>query len=244
MAPFVAAVVALTNLCGSVSVDTHGARVASYVPAGGEEVFFMSETGTGGMPLCWPWFAGLGPAEGSRRHGIARYRDFTVVTNAWNSPSDSELTLRLESDPGTRSEFPHDFSLTVKIRLTDRLCVSMTGINTGNTPFAVTEAFHPYFAVGDSAQCQVNGVDMPQCTLVDAVSGVVLSLASDGGGFRVWRPSRTSSSSKSVTALAPDDWRKFICVESGTFAGSSAYVLRPGEGHTLSLSVQHRPKGR
>ena len=55
------AIVAITNLCGTVSVDTHGARVVSYVPEGGEEVLFMSETGMGGIPLCWPWFKELGP---------------------------------------------------------------------------------------------------------------------------------------------------------------------------------------
>ena len=237
MTSLFASILTLTNLCGSVSVDTLGARVVSYVPAGGGEVFFVSETGTGGMPLCWPWFAGLGPSEGSRRHGIARYRDFTVVSNAWNSPSDSELTLRLESDAGTRSEFPHDFSLTVKIRLAERLCVSMTGGNAGNTPFAVTAAFHPYFAVCDSTRCQVDGVQAMECRLSDPVSGAGLSLAREGGGFRVWRPARTSNSSKNVTALAPDDWKKFICIESGTFSKDDAYVLRPGESHTLSCTI-------
>ena len=47
MSAFLAAIVSLTNMCGVVSVDTHGARVVSYVPEGGEEVFFMSETGMG-----------------------------------------------------------------------------------------------------------------------------------------------------------------------------------------------------
>ena len=45
-----AAIVALTNLCGVVGVDTHGARVASYVTASGGEIFFTSATGTGGSP--------------------------------------------------------------------------------------------------------------------------------------------------------------------------------------------------
>ena len=197
----------------------------------------MSETGTGGMPLCWPWFAGLGPAEGSRRHGIARYRDFEVVANACKSPSCSELTLRLESNGDTRSEFPHAFVLTVTIRLAERLCVSMTGENTGNTAFAVTEAFHPYFAVCDSSQCQVDGVQNLECVLSDPLSGMRLSITREGGSFRVWRPERTSIFSKNITALAPDDWRKFICVESGTFSESNAYVLRPGESHTLSCTI-------
>ena len=57
MAPVLATIVALTNLMGTVEIDTRGARVTSYAPVGGSEVFFRSETGTGGMPLCWPWFA-------------------------------------------------------------------------------------------------------------------------------------------------------------------------------------------
>ena len=57
MTPVLATIVALTNLMGTVEIDTRGARVTSYMPVGGGEVFFTSETGTGGMPLCWPWFA-------------------------------------------------------------------------------------------------------------------------------------------------------------------------------------------
>jgi D-hexose-6-phosphate mutarotase len=55
MTPVLATIVALTNLMGTVEIDTRGARVTSYVPIGGSEVFFASKTGTGGLPLCWPW---------------------------------------------------------------------------------------------------------------------------------------------------------------------------------------------
>ena len=106
----------MTNMCGVVSVDTHGARVVSYVPEGGDEIFFVSEKGTGGMPLCWPWFAGNGPGKDSRRHGIARYKDFEVVGTE-RIGNDSTLTLRLKSDDETRKLFPHDFTLTVKVRM-------------------------------------------------------------------------------------------------------------------------------
>ena len=230
-----AAIVALTNLCGVVGVDTHGARVASYVPASGGEIFFTSATGTGGMPLCWPWFAGLGPSASSRRHGIARYRDFTVVSEKVHSPRDSELTLRLVSDAETRREFPHDFSLTVSIRLADRLIVTMTGENTGSDPFPVTEALHPYLAVEDSRRCEVRGVETFECTLFRTGSGRALTFTCAGGGFRIWRPNPESHSSKTVSSLAPGDWKRFICVESGTFA--NAYLLNPGEKHVLRCAV-------
>ena len=237
MSPVLASIVVLTNLCGTVSVDTHGARVASYVPAGGEEVFFVSETGTGGMPLCWPWFGGLGPADDSRRHGLARYMDFAVVSTN-RTGNDTTLTLRLDSCEETRRLFPHDFSLAVSVRLTDRLTVSMTAENTGKTPFLVTEAFHPYFRVSDQRKCRVEGIDAQECRLVDSVAGRTLSFTDEGGkGRYVWRPNENSHLSKSVSPISADDWRRFICVENGTFRKEDAYVLGPGERHTLSRTV-------
>ncbi|MBO7685690.1 MAG: hypothetical protein J6V72_04865, partial [Kiritimatiellae bacterium] len=201
MAPVLATIVALTNLMGTVEIDTRGARVTSYAPVGGSEVFFRSETGTGGMPLCWPWFADRGPA-GSKRHGLVRDRVFKVVGNKRHASWDRELTLRLESDEETRKVFPHDFALTVSIRLNDRLTVTMTGENTGTDPFEVSEAFHPYFAVADSAQCRVDGTDTSEYRLTDPVTGCVLSFSDEGGADRrVWRPNAKSHLSKSVTPI-------------------------------------------
>ena len=184
MVPFLAAIVALTNACGTVSVDTHGARVVSYVPVGGEEMLFVSKTGTGGIPLCWPWFAGLGP-EGSQRHGIARYRDFKVVGNKYHSYCDRELILRLESDAETRQIFPHDFALTVSVRLNDRLTLKMIGENTGSTPFEVTEAFHPYLAVSDSPQCREEGEMSGEWRMHDPVLGRTFSFTDEAGAAAV-----------------------------------------------------------
>ena len=157
--PAICAIVALTNACGTVAVDLHGARVVSYVPVGGEEVFFASETGTGGVPLCWPWFGELGPSDDSRPHGVARYCDFKVVETKNHSYCDKELVLRLESNEETRRHFPHDFALTVSVRLNDRLTIKMTGENTGKDPFEVTEAILPHLAAVDGQKCSVEGGD-------------------------------------------------------------------------------------
>ncbi len=238
MAPFLAAIVALTNSYGIVSVDTHGARVVSYVPEGGEEVLFVSKTGTGGVPLCWPWFAGLGP-EGAQRHGLARYCDFKVVGKKRYSSCGSELILRLESDEQTRKLFPHDFALTVSVRLNDRLTLSMTGENTGSRPFEVTEAFHPYLAVGDSPQCREERDVSGEWRLHDPVLGRTVAFTDEGGsGRRLWRPNPESHLSKTVSPIEPDDWRKFICPENGTLEKARAYVLKPGESHTLTRTIR------
>ena len=239
-----AAIVALTNMYGSVSVDTHGARVVSYVPAGGGEVFFNSATGTGGMPLCWPWFAGNGPYADSRRHGLARYMDFEVAEKAC-SRTVSTLTLRLRSGDVTRRLFPHDFELEVVVKMDGRLTVEMTGRNTGKTPFPVTEAFHPYFAVSDSTKCTVGEYCATGYSLSDPVSGRTLFFSGSGDkGLYVWRPNPESHLSKSVSPIGADDWRRFICVENGTFKKDDAYVLAPGGRHTLTRMIDARDGGR
>jgi D-hexose-6-phosphate mutarotase len=242
MTGFLAAVITITNLCGAVSVETRGACVVSYVPAGVEEVFFVSETGTGGMPLCWPWFAGLGPSEDSRRHGLARYCEFRLVAERHRSPRDSELELRLVSDAETHRLFPYDFELTLIVRLTDILTVSMTGRNTGGAPFTVTEALHPYFAVADQLRCTVEGAEGAVCRLYDPLARRELVFTQSGAdGYYVWRAKKDSHLAPNVSPIAPGDWRRFICVENGTMKRERAYTLKPGEGHTLTRTIACRP---
>lgn len=208
-----ASILALTNRFGSVAVDTHGARVVSYVPAGGSEVLEMLPSGYGGVPLCWPWFQFNGPrGKDSPKHGLARYRDFTLVSRVDGFRS-SELVFRLESDERTRREFPHDFILTLTVRLAESLTLELAGKNTGTSPFRVTEAFHPYIRR-------------------DALAGLK---DSGNGTFRTWDPDATSH--LKTQGLASDDWRKFVCIENGTFAQDRAYVLRPGERHALVRSL-------
>ena len=147
-------VVEIGNRYGTLKVDTFGARAVSYVPAGGSEVLASLSDGTGGMPLCWPWFANEGPSADCRRHGVARYSKFGVAAK-----SGGELSLRLVSDAETRKHFPHDFELTVTFQLGEELTILVTGRNTGTDAFPVTEMIHPYFRVGSAADCVVRGVD-------------------------------------------------------------------------------------
>lgn len=224
-------IVALTNLCGIVSVDTRGARIVSYVPVGGDEVFSPSHADTGGMPLCWPWFAEHGPSVRSRQHGVARYHDFKVESIKSREAWDSELTLRLDSNAETHREFPHDFTLEVSIRLTDRLTVSMSGTNTGRNPFPVAEAFFPYFSVGDSELCRIDDAGAGGCLIADPVSENELSLICEGGDCRVWRP-------KDVPTVPSGDGKRSICIGVGAFTGDGAHILNPGENHSLTCAIR------
>lgn len=212
-----ASILSLTNRFGSVSVDTTGARVLSYVPDGGREVFARLPSGYGGVPLCWPWFQYNGPrGDRSPKHGLVREREFATVECA-NGADRSLAVLRLESDDATRRIWPHDFVLTVRIELSERgLALDMTGENTGESPFEVTEAFHPYLLRTERERIPDDGT----------------------GEFRTWDPD--ASSHLKTQGLAPDDWRTFLCVENGTFLREKAYRLAPGARHTLSRRFRPR----
>lgn len=191
--PLMATVITLTNMWGSVAVGTLGARAVSYVPAGQEEVLARLQDGSGGIALCWPWFAMGGPT-GCRRHGVARYHDFVVVRQE-ESAQCSELVLRLQSNAETRRAFPHDFALTAVFRLEKALTVELIGENTGMTPFCVTEMLHPYFRVGSARECRVAGFD--GCTYRDAAHPEL-------GDTRVWQGDYAVSEGARIFAFPAD----------------------------------------
>ena len=210
----VAAIVALTNSFGTVSVDTLGARVLSYVPSGGRETLAMLPSGYGGIPLCWPWFQFNGPdGEKGGKHGIVRDREFELV-DLCRGGDCGRLVMRLKSDAATRLKWPYDFALALTVELDRRgLLLKLEGTNTGEKPFPVTEAFHPYFLRSELGRLKDSG----------------------SGYFRTWDPGPYSH--LRTTGLGPEDWRLFICVENGVFDRKQAYVLNPGQSHTLSRTI-------
>ena len=256
MGAFFATLLTLTNLFGSVTVETHGARVTSYVPAGGTETLRVLPSGTGGWMLCWPWFGGNKPCDEAPRHGLVRYREFEVVGREENART-SRVVLRQVSDVETRKVFPHDWSCTVAMVLDEKgLTVSVTGENTGATSFAVTEAMHPYFRVSTPRECRVTGLPEPYSVqggpsrvfpfstrahayrLEDAGAGRTFSFSSSGDiELAVWNPGEKGHLSKSVTSLGPEDWKTFVCVENGTISRSAGYDLVPGGRHVLSTTL-------
>ncbi len=212
-------VVVLSNRFGVAKIERLGARVVSYVPAGGKETLAMLDSGTGGIPICFPWFQFNGP-EGrkSPKHGIARYSMFDTV-RVDNGADESTALFRLRSYMAEHRElFPHEYELLLDVSLGETLTLVLLCRNTGKTAFPMTMAFHPYF-----------------------LRSAVPRLFNEGSGrFRTWDPDETSHTK--TQGLAPDDWRKFFCVENGSFDPSEAFTLKPGEVASLVRTLG--PKGR
>ena len=98
-----AAAVVLTNACGSIAVDSVGATLVSYVPAGGRETLFRSSEKmtddprhlcfNGGAPICFPW---VYDDEGRRSdlHGCVWNAEWERL----EANDDCELRFGVEAD--------------------------------------------------------------------------------------------------------------------------------------------------
>jgi glucose-6-phosphate 1-epimerase len=105
----------------------------------------------GGVPICFPWF---GPKEGGLQHGFARIMEWNFVEEDENFSH-----LSLSSNAETKSMWPFDFKLDLKIKeVENRLSISIDVHNTDLKPFDITFAFHTYFLISDIATIKIKGL--------------------------------------------------------------------------------------
>jgi glucose-6-phosphate 1-epimerase len=154
----------LTAPDGASALVTHyGAQALSWIPAGGGERLYLSETavyaaGTpirGGIPVIFPQFGTLGQLA---RHGFAR--TMTWKLDDQRTGSDYALaTWHLDSDATTQALWPHDFhaELTVSVG-GDQFDVELAIENTDSKPFDFTAALHTYLRVREIEHARLTGL--------------------------------------------------------------------------------------
>jgi len=144
----------------------HGGHVTSWMPAGGEEVLFVSsqsrwEPGRairGGVPVCFPWFGGKADDPTAPAHGLVR-------TKAWQLESIAQfgeavtVSMFTESDEATKRWWPADFRLLHRATFGQELSLELVVTNTGRTSQRLEEALHAYHRVGNIEKTRVRGLD-------------------------------------------------------------------------------------
>lgn len=144
----------------------HGAHVAHYRPAGGEDVVWMSRKSwfeprkpiRGGVPVCWPWFGPSDHIPNAPGHGFARLCQWQVESVA-AAGGEVVVTLLLRPDDFTRGLWNHgDFELRHIVSVGPHLRLTLETTNSGPAPFAITEALHTYFRISDIRQVSVTGL--------------------------------------------------------------------------------------
>jgi glucose-6-phosphate 1-epimerase len=155
-----------SRLCRA-EVYLYGAQVTSWIPAGGDEVIFVSEQShwqsgkpiRGGIPVCFPWFRGKPDDPQAPTHGFVRTREWRLEQIRREADDRVSVLMSVESDEESRRWWPHEFRLEYLISVGERLDLELTMHNRGGSELHFQEALHTYFRVGDITKTQVAGLN-------------------------------------------------------------------------------------
>lgn len=247
----------------SAVISKLGGQVLSWLTPDGREHLFLSEKAVfdgsvairGGVPVCFPQFAGQGDLP---KHGFVRTRQWSVNTERCGDDF-ALVTLDIADDEATRDIWPHAFHAEITLMLeADRIDLEFCVTNTGGTPFEFTAALHTYLRlvqVEDAALEGLYGFDYRDAAngnqivrdsgtellvegMVDRVYRDVdrpqqlnagnLSLAIQSQGFPdvvIWNP--WVEGCAAMQDMPADGWRHMLCVEAA--AAEQAISLPAGE---------------
>ena len=244
-------------------VSLLGGQVLSWVPAAGRERLYLSERAVfdgsapirGGIPVCFPQFAGQGSLP---KHGFVRTKPWHVAAQRCGDEY-ALLTLATDDDAATHALWSHSFDLELTIMLeADSLDLELGISNNGDEALTFTGALHTYLHVDDVATVQLAGLrgvayrdsanqgregreqaEMLTCSAeIDRIylgasrplrltSGEAkLGIAQDGfTDVVVWNP--WAEKCAALPDMPTDGWRQMLCVEAAV--ASTPLTVRPGE---------------
>lgn len=155
----------------SAIVSLFGAQVLSWIPVGGVERLYLSPAAVhdghspvrGGIPVCFPQFADLGPLP---RHGLLRTLPWQLAEQRAGDTY-AHVTLRITDDDATRALWPARFAAELTVAIDrDRLDVEFEVENRGDTSFGFTAALHTYLRVQEVENVRLEGLH--GCTYRDS----------------------------------------------------------------------------
>jgi glucose-6-phosphate 1-epimerase len=161
----------------ALELYTHGAHVASWKPASGEERLYLSGRSAyapgvairGGVPIIFPQFAGMGPLP---KHGFARVSEWELVRAGRTSQGRGEAQLRLTANAHTRAIWNHGFTADFVVGVEGMsLTLALSVLNDDASPLQFTAALHTYLLVDDVRETSVAGLE--GATFRDSAAGGV-----------------------------------------------------------------------
>lgn len=159
-------VATVSNNFATAEVSLYGAHVLSFRPNGGEDILFMSsgsafEPGKpirGGIPVCFPWFGPRFDNPALPPHGFARTSQWKMVSFD-DAPEGSTLVLGLSDTKESLAMWPYSFAIALAINVGQRLTMTLSVTNTGDTALTFTDALHTYFKISDIGSARILGMD-------------------------------------------------------------------------------------
>ena len=216
------------------AIDTAGAYVTKLAADGQPILFTRQRIGDklrGGSHVCLPNF---GPDVSGElaQHGFGRVVDWKLTKD---EPNIKELTLPSIAGvyTGLQATLRYDCSES-------GMLMRLTVVNTGRQPLRVAPAFHPYFAVPDESDVQLNGelLDLSTYAGTEYIKGTRQTL-------QVGERTLTLHSDELTTwALWTDQAAGYFCVEPSLRGQSfrrsepdTEELLQPDEQRTYDFRI-------
>jgi len=144
----------------TAAISIFGGQLLSFVPRGGEELFWLSPTPhplpapiRGGVPVCWPYFARQGQTGDLPSHGLVR----TLTWALRDARHEDDGAVSLTLAPPVIESLP--LRLVMQLRIGHRLEQALVTDNPGDEAVVFTQALHNYFRVSDALEVEVDGLD-------------------------------------------------------------------------------------
>jgi glucose-6-phosphate 1-epimerase len=158
--------VRITSAAATAEIYLHGAHLTSWIPAGAEEVIFLSSKAQyqdgkairGGVPVCFPWFNAKTDDPKAPSHGLVRTKTWELESTTHEGNAIA-VSLSTASDEATRKWWPHEFRAVQRITISSHLQMELTVSNTGASPFTFQEALHTYYHVGNVRDVRLASLD-------------------------------------------------------------------------------------
>lgn len=159
--------VRITTDLAQGEIYLYGAQVTSWIPAGCEEVLFLSnrsrwEAGypiRGGIPICFPWFSDKKGSGQAPKHGFVRTREWRIDSIALQNDGSVAVVCKTESDHTTHPCWPHRFQAFFSATFGRTLRLEFTVINEEPRTVSFEEALHTYLRVGRIEDIEIHGLD-------------------------------------------------------------------------------------
>lgn len=230
----------IANAFGSATLTTFGGTLLSYVPAGGTDLLWVSDTAVydgskpvrGGVPVCWPWFGpwdaaamGADASDAAKKaHGFARYETWEVESVDSRPGGATRVVLVLLPNASIARAWPHAFRLRLAVTLGEQLQVELTGENLSARDWVVSEALHTYFRVGEAEGLAIHGLE--GCTFIDRSAGA--QATQQRGALRL-APPLDCVYFDHRAPVAIDDAANRRTIEMTKSGSASTIVWNPGE---------------
>jgi D-hexose-6-phosphate mutarotase len=161
----------------TAAIALQGAHVMTWQPKGQKPVIWLSKAAKfvpgksvrGGVPLCWPWFGPHTTEAGYPGHGFARTIPWLLLDARKLPDGRVRLEFEPEMNEAARAQWPHASTVKCSVTVGQELVVGLATKNTGKSSFALGQALHTYFEIGDINKTEIAG--LAGSTYIDKVDG-------------------------------------------------------------------------